>query len=202
MFAIFGRKFSENAQTPHGCHNEDMAFMASLYQKYRLLLFSKAGIYTNDTYAQEDIVQDAVLRLTRNSKRLQTLEPAALAAYITLTVRSAALNYLKAEHRDRLDALPFPEDDEIQQDIVFECGPQLSLEEQMLLGHRDEEVRAAIARLPERDQAVLLGKYFLELDNQELTELLGVTAGGLRVLLYRARKRVLKELAKEGILHG
>jgi len=202
MFAIFGRKLSESVHKPHGLHAKDAAFMASLYQKYRALLFQKAGAYTNDPYAQEDIVQEAVLRLTRNAERLQALEPAALAAYMALTVRSAALNYLRAERRDRLDALPLPEDDEVQQKIVFERGPQPTLEEQMLLGHRDEKVRAAIARLSERDQAALLGKYFLELDSQELMELLGVTAGGLRVVLYRARNRALKELVKEGILHG
>lgn len=201
MFAIFGRMLSENMQTPHELHDDDAEFIASLYQKYRALLFQRAKAYTGDPYAQEDIVQEAVLRLARNAKRLYALESAALAAYMTLTVRSAALNFLKAERRGRLDALPLPKDDAVQWENVLECGMQLTLEEQMLLGHRDAEVRTVIARLSERDQIVLTGKYFLELDNHELADMLGMTEGALRVALFRARNRALKELAKEGILH-
>lgn len=72
----------------------------------------------------------------------------------------------------------------------------------MLKGQRDEDLRNAIGRLSERDQLLLTGKYFLELDNRELADILGVKPSGMRVLLFRARNRALKELIKEGILHG
>lgn len=200
MFSIFGRKLSDGSQAPKGLHDKDAVFIAALYQKYKALLFQKAAAYTSDPYAQEDIVQEAILRLARNTAKLHTLAPAALVSYMALTVRSAALNYLKADRRDRLDALPLPDDDSEQECFPLSGAVQITLEEQMLIGHRDEELRAVIERLSERDQIVLTGKYFLELDNRELADLLGTTEGALRVALSRARNRVLKELVKEGIL--
>lgn len=181
--------------------NNDRAYMTTLYQRYKAFLFRKAGTYTRDPQTLEDIVQDTLLRLIRNTTRLRTLEPAALTAYLALTVRSAALNHMEAERRDSLDALPL-DDGEVQTDRLRSSRSQPTLEEQVLLGLRDRELRTVIGRLPERDQALLTGKYFLELSTQELADDLGTTAAGVRVMLSRARKRALNELMREGILHG
>lgn len=201
MIALL-RKNLDNAAEPRREElDNDGAYMAALYQKYKAFLFRKAGIYTKDPQTLEDIVQDAVLRLLRNTAKLRTLEPAALTAYLALTVRSAALNHLAAERRDTLDALPL-DDGEVQTDRLRSSRSQPTLEEQVLLGLRDRELRTVIGRLPERDQTLLTGKYFLELSTQELADDLGTTAAGVRVMLSRARKRALNELMREGILHG
>lgn len=200
VFAIFGKIFSGSTLESQGQNDGETSYIACLYRQYRVFLFQKAAHYTNSPHEREDIVQNTVLRLMRNEDKLRTLDPAALTAYIALTIRSAALNYLRDEHRDSLDALP------LNEELEEECVPldgrsQLTLEEQMLLGHRDDEVRAAVGRLSERDQAALVGKYFLELDNRELAKLLGITPDTLRTVLCRARSRALNELKKEGILH-
>lgn len=199
MFAIFGRIFPDRTAAPHGRDAEGASYIARLYQQYRAFLFKKAALYTNNLHAKEDIVQNTVLRLIRNEDKLRTLDPSALTSYLALTVRSAALNYLRDERRNRLDALPLSEELE-EEYIPLDGGGQLTLEEQMLLGHRDEEVRAAVGRLSERDQAALVGKYFLNLDNRALADLLGVSPDTLRTVLCRARGRTLEELKKEGIL--
>lgn len=201
MFAILARRIFDYTGTSHKQPGGEFPFTEELYQKYKALLFQKASQFTNDPYAKEDIVQNAVLRLLRREERLRTLEPAALTTYLTLTVRSAALEYFRVERRDSLDALPLPSEEDEEYIPLYSTETPLTLEEQMLLGHRNEEVRTAIERLSERDRLALLGKYFLELDNQELAELLDVTPGALRTLLCRARGRVLNELRKEGILH-
>ncbi len=200
MLAMLGRLFSEHTNAPHSLPCGDSSFIADLYKKHKTFLFQRAGLYTDNPCAKEDIVQDTVLRLIRREDRLRTMEPAALITYISLTVRSAALNYIRTEQRDGLNALPLPVDEE-QEYFLYGGDLQFTLEEQMLLGYRDEEVRAAVARLSERDQVALMGKYFLELDNRELAELLDVTVGTLRTLLCRARGRALKELREGGILH-
>jgi len=182
--------------------SDDSAYMVSLYLKYKALMFQKASIYTKDPYAQEDIVQETLLRLMKYISKLRSLEPAALVAYLTLTVRSTALNYFKTEYRDNLNAIPLPDDYDTQERIRIDSPMQLSIEEQVLEGCRDQELHKVISRLSERDQLLLTGKYFLELDNYELADILSVKPSVMRVLLFRARNRALKELIKEGILHG
>ena len=200
MFAIFGRTFAARPGTPRGQKPENPPYIAVLYSRYKAFLFQKAARYTDNLHAREDIVQNAVLRLIRNEDKLRTLDPPALTTYMALTIRSAALNYLREERRDSLNALPLDEMHE-EECIPLDGSIQLTLEEQVLLGNRDKEVRAAVARLPERDQIALTGKYFFDLDNRTLAELLGVTPGTLRTVLCRARGRTLEELKKEGILH-
>lgn len=193
MLAIFGKTIG-HAEAP----TENYTYTADLYRKYKALLFQKAGLYTSDPCAKEDIVQNAVLRLMRRENHLRVLEPTALVTYMALTVRSAALNYLKAEQRH--SSLPLPEDERQEQQLMGGSF-QPTLEEQLLAGCRDEEVRSALGRLSERDRAVLLGKYFLEQNDRELSEQLGITEGAVRTLLSRARGRAMKELTKEGILY-
>lgn len=203
MLAFLGRILSkdEGTETASVYPADSSAFIASLYQKYRAFLFRKASTYTDSLCAQEDIVQNTVLRLIRNEKRLLTLEPAALATYISLTIRSAAMNYLQDEQRNRLDAIPFSDSEELDHIFYVNSIAQSTLEEKMIQDYQSREIRAAIGRLSERDQIALLGKYFLGLDSQELAKLLGVSMGNLRTLLSRARVRALNELKKEGVLH-
>ena len=200
MFAIFGKIFSADTVGSQVQNDGETSYIANLYRHYKAFLFQKAAHYTNNPHEREDIVQNAILRLIRNEDKLRTLDPAALTTYIALTIRSAALNYLRDEHRDSLDALPLNEGLE-EECIPLDGRGQLTLEEQMLLGHRDDEVWAAVSCLSERDQTALVGKYFLELNNRELAKLLGITPDTLRTVLCRARNRTLKELKKEGIRH-
>lgn len=203
MIMIFAKNPKLSTAAPGKEEPDDSAFMVSLYLQYKSLLLKKASIYTEDPYAQEDIVQETLLRLMKYIPKLRSLESAALVAYLTLTVRSTALNYLRAERRDSLDAIPFPDDCDAQEDLVRIDSPvQLSLEDQVLEGCRDQELHKIIGRLSERDQLLLTGKYFLELDNFELADILRVNPTTIRVPLFRARNRALKELIKEGILRG
>lgn len=182
------------------CNDAD--FIEALYLKNRAFLFQKAGSYTQSPDVREDIIQETVLRLIRNVDKLRILSPTALLCYLSLTVRSAALNYFKLETRDSLNALPLSESEETCDVWNERCRVQFSLEEQILMGQRDKEIHAAISRLSDRDQLLLKGKYFMELDNHELANLMGVSRGNLRVLLHRVRERVKKELMKEGVLYG
>lgn len=203
MITIAAQNPKLNPDPPGKEEPDDSAFMVSLYLQYKSLLLKKASIYTEDPYAQEDIVQETLLRLMKYIPKLRSLEPAALAAYLALTVRSTALNYLQTERRGSLDAVPFPDDCDAQEECVRASRPApLSLEDQVLEGCRDQELHKVIGRLSERDQLLLTGKYFLELDTDELADLLGVKLSAIRVLLFRARNRALKELIKEGILRG
>lgn len=199
MFVVLIRRLFDHENNNSTCSDKDFLLIAELYQRYRAFLFKTASKYTDDPYAKEDIVQNTILRLMRRETCLHTMDPAAVMTYIALTVRSAALDYFRIEHRNSLDALPLPSEDD-EGYPLYVGNDQITLEEQMLLEHRNEEVRAAIGRLPERDRVALLGKYFLELNNQELAKLLNVKPGAIRTLLCRARGRILKELEKEGIL--
>ena len=99
MFVLFGRKFFDSENSPRCQSCDETSYIGGLYERYKVFLFQKAAVYTTNPHAKEDIVQNAVLRLMRNEDTLRTLDSAALTAYLALTVRSAALNYLGQPER-------------------------------------------------------------------------------------------------------
>lgn len=59
----------------------------------------------------------------------------------------------------------------------------------MMVDESEADVRAVLARLPERYQRILLLKFFSELSNQEIAGTLAITPINAGVLLHRALKR-------------
>lgn len=185
---------------PANAPEEDKMFIAEVYIEYKALLYSTALHYTKGDIDAEDIVQDAVVRLMSNTKTLRTLKPAALMTYLTLAVRSAALNQLR--HQKVMD-------EHTSELTVEQADAQISfrlygegLDGYVLRGEREDKLSRALQRLPERDQLLLMGKYYLQLDNRELQKMIGCQLDSVRMLLTRARWALTEELKKEGIFHG
>ena len=60
-----------------------------------------------------------------------------------------------------------------------------------------EELRAAILRLPERQQKILEMAYWLEMNSTEIAEQLGMAPSSVRVALKQARDRLKEILQKK-----
>jgi RNA polymerase sigma factor (sigma-70 family) len=60
-----------------------------------------------------------------------------------------------------------------------------------------ERVRAALARLPARDRAMLVLRYWEDLPVESVARTLGMTDGAVRVALMRARRTLGAMLAVE-----
>lgn len=86
---------------------EERQFMAGLYNGYRHLMFSTVRKFCDEREMQEDILQDALIKLMDKVATLRTLEKRALTKYIETTVKRTALNELnKAENRRVQIGLP------------------------------------------------------------------------------------------------
>lgn len=57
------------------------------------------------------------------------------------------------------------------------------------------DMEAALDRLPPRDRALLWLAYVEGYDHREIAKVLGLQEGSVRVILFRARKKLEKELA-------
>jgi RNA polymerase sigma-70 factor (ECF subfamily) len=69
-------------------------------------------------------------------------------------------------------------------------------EEQLLAGETLQEVRAAIAKLPPRQQEVMVLRDVEGWEPDEVSEALDLTPGNQRVLLHRARSKVRADLER------
>ena len=145
------------------------------YEHYKLFLFYIAGQYTEKRVEQEDLVQEALLRLMKHTDILQALSQAQTAKYIALTVKAVYLDQQQHRCREKLLFLD-----------------QAALQEELLLRHPESAVDTVAqlrADLSQREWLALEGKYILGYSHEELSRLLGVSKENMRSIVSRARQR-------------
>ena len=172
-------------------NSEDIVFMLDVHERYNRLVHSKACQYLTDTNEIEDLMQDCWLKLCQHIATLKTLDEKALAAYIAVTVRNTAYNYMTYQSvRNRYTA---PADVDVDEHIDSTPSP----EEQVLLTEQLDQFHEVLSRLSVNDRRLLEGKYILHWSDEELAGVFQCKPASIRMKLSRARQRAMA-LLQEG----
>lgn len=168
----------------------DDGFLAEFYEQYRRYLYYTVRKFTDSPQDQEDIVQDTMLRLLRNEENLRQLRGNQAATYLYLTVRSVF-----ADRQSRVR-------EQAAEDYVLELA-QASREEGRTEDGLNAKWDAEILKqqLPRRDWQMLELKYITGYSDQEIAAEMGCSAGSVRTLLSRVRRRA-KSLLTGGTQAG
>jgi RNA polymerase sigma-70 factor (sigma-E family) len=138
-----------------------------------------------DAQRAEDFVQEALVRCHRRWRRIE--HDAGLDAYVRKTILR---QYLSWRRRKAADDVPT--------DRFDERGGREDMVE--TIGERDV-MRRLLARLPRRQRAVLVLRYYEDLADQQIAELLGCSPATVRVHASRglAQLRRQPELVAEDV---
>ena len=164
-------------------------FITQIYKKYDRLMLFTAKKYLMDLQECEDAVQESLLKLMSRIELLRTLEEPVLTSYVVTTVRNTAINILRRQKRDAQNTTSFTESVEesiIEPDSVIDIIVD------------QESLREAIDALEPNERLLLEGKYFLEYDDRQLSELLSCAQGSIRMKLTRVRRKVLCSMQEKG----
>lgn len=143
-----------------------------LYHARRLSLVRLAVLMVDDLSTAEDVVQDVFAALyQRHGADLRTI--ADPDAYLTAGVMNAARSVLRRRRSARAYVPPPP-------------MPVPAAEEEALLSEEDHEVLAALARLTVRQRQVVVLRYWSELSEGEIAEVLHVSRGTVKSTASRA----------------
>jgi len=163
--------------TPAG---ERLARVEAWFQSEHASLLRLAVLLTGELHAAEDIVQDAFLRLHRRSKQgpIDDVAPYARAIVVNLA-------RTRFRRRQRLQDGPVPEGS-----IDGHDGAA---------GDRDEMWRA-LMELSARQRAVMVLRYYEDLSEQQIAQVLGTSTGAVKKYADRARTRMRSLLAERNRL--
>lgn len=165
-------------------------FLAAFYEQYRGYLYYTARKFTDSPQDCEDIIQDTMVRLLRNEENLRQLRGNQAATYLYLTVRSVFADQKKLA-REREQAA---------EDRVLELAQQeQGSSDDSLNAKWDAEILKN--QLPQRDWQMLELKYIAGYSDQEIAAEMGCSAGSVRTLLSRVRRRA-KSLLTGGTQAG
>jgi RNA polymerase sigma-70 factor (ECF subfamily) len=173
---------------------DEQAFQALYRQTARPLLAYITRVLGGPAHA-EDILQEAWLRLLRSS--LPTTDPAGLRALLYRIASNLVMDHFRRARRERpaagrgggtgassrFDEAPVPSSP----------GPDAALRLDM---------ERMFGQLKPQERAMMWLAYVEGSDHREIAEAVGVKEKSVRVLLFRARKRLAALLRTSGIRQG
>ena len=162
-------------------HGDRDAFEMIIRNQSRALFAIAYGILQNREEA-EDVVQDALVKAWKTRWRVR--DPEKFPAWLGTIARHRAHDVAR-----RRRSVPFPAEAAEPIDNQFEEAAQASKEKEM-----SEQVRAALATLPEMHRAALTLRYFEAMDYAAIERTLGLSNGALRGILGRAMETLRQRL--------
>ncbi len=173
----------------------DTMFIEQLYDEYKYLMYASVKKYINDPEIIEDLLQDCIIRLIPKAPVLQHMEKPAVITYVIYTVRNTTYNYLK--HKSIEEKFLTFDMDVIFDDLQTEMNNGRNVEARVIGKQEATQFRETLMQLPEREQELLVRKYYFEETNQAIAKHMGCKSDSVRMLLTRARRSMLNLLRKE-----
>ena len=130
-----------------------------------------AYLLTSDAALAEDITQEAFIRVAGRFRHLRT--PDSFDAYLRRTV----VNLCMSHHRRRRVERAY---------LEREGGRQVQRRRTARRGGSRDELRRALAALPMRQRAAVVLRYYEDLPEQRVAEILGCSVPAARSLVFRA----------------
>lgn len=146
--------------------------LGELYSSHAARSLRLAYLMTGDRDAAEDVVQDAFVRIFARFKDRK--EPANLEAYL----RRAIINLTHDRHRRLRSSRAF-----IARERNAGAMHTPDVESQLIL-------RTRLRRLPHRQRAALVLRYYEDLSENEVAEILHCSVGALKKLVQRGLRHM------------
>ena len=155
-----------------------------LVEKYRKFVFSIAFRYTNCADDAEDIAQDVFIKVFDNLEKFEFKSSLKTWLY-RITVNTCLNAKAKKSINNTLQR-----DNEIELDNIG--GNSNNPEKEYLKKEFQEKFEKALQQLPKRQREVFSMRYFDDMKYEEISEILGLTVGGLKANYYHAVKKLVE----------
>ena len=169
----------------------DGASFGVLLEKHRSPVIHFLYRMVQNQAVAEELAQEVFLRVYRSRS---TYEPTAkFTTWLFRIATHLALNSLRDRRNDRLQERLDDDSSEGPVRQVFDTRP--SVEAVMVKEARMEEVRRAVAGLPEKQRAAVLMHKYQEMEYAQIADALNCSESAVKSLLFRAYETLRARLA-------
>ena len=159
---------------------EERSKFEEIYIQYRNLMYTVAYRVLNNSEDAEDAVHTAFMRIAKNIEIIKTDGDKTTGLMITIARNAAIDLYRKRSKQSTV---------ELMEDIAApESEPIM------------DELAACILKLPERQRGILLLKYYHGYHNDEIAQLMGLSAVNVTKIIQRAKEKLQKYCEEEELL--
>jgi RNA polymerase sigma-70 factor (ECF subfamily) len=173
----------EDGQAISRLKRGDIGGLDFLVTRYQIKAIRTAFLITHDNLMAEDVVQDVFVRVFQRIQCFDESRP--FEPYLMRSVVNAALNGIeKTSNGAEVNLISEVESFEI---LLMDAA---SVEEQVEFTQCKHEIMVALLKLSPRQRAVIVQKYYLDLSEKEMAQILGAAPGTVKWLLNAARIRL------------
>ncbi len=164
----------------------DRIAFTRLVGRHRARLVALTTRIVGSRAAAEDVVQEVITRAWIHAPQWQTTETTrpSYAAWLGRVAVNLAIDQTRKVRLAGLDAVEEPVDHSVLPDVA------------MVDEERRAQLKAAVARLPERQRLALSLTYDADLSNAEGASAMTISVGAFELLLVRARKALRTAMAE------
>ena len=169
----------------------DGGSFALLLEKYRASVIHFLYRMVQDQAVSEELAQEVFLRVYRSR---ETYEPTAkFTTWLFRIATHLALNWLRDEKHARAQERL---DQQVEDAPVREVADRsLSVEQRLLHTARLDEVRRAVAALPDKQRGAVLMHKYEEMEYSQIAKVLSCSESAVKSLLFRAYETLRLRLA-------
>ncbi|NMA85809.1 MAG: RNA polymerase sigma factor [Tissierellia bacterium] len=166
---------------------ETRSKLEQIYHNYKKIAYWTAFDILKDHHEAEDVVQDAIIRMSKSIDKIEDTNCNKTKALFVIIVRNLSFNVYN--RRKKIVYTDYLETETISEDI--------SVDEEMVRLEETEWIADILGKLNPDYADVLVLKYYYGYSNTEISSLLDITEGNVRVRLHRARLAIKELIEKE-----
>jgi RNA polymerase sigma-70 factor, ECF subfamily len=178
------RSRDEERESIEACRRGESEAFDRLVLRYQRDVYRLCYRFVNNHEDANDLAQEVFLRAWRAIPRFRG--ESSFSTWLYRIAVNACLNFR---------ALRRPSTQELPDGLA---DPQPGAEARLASDDEARRVRAAVARLPEKQRATLILKVYHELTHEEVAEILGSTVGTVKANLFHALGNLRRLVAEEG----
>jgi RNA polymerase sigma-70 factor (ECF subfamily) len=162
----------------------DLVALGEIYDTYSIKIYNYVYRRLGDVHLAEDITADVFVRMLEALQH-KKFAKICLSAWLYRIAHNLIVDHFRRTSREELFSL----DEQLM-------AASLNTADAVKRRLAQQQLRAAISRLPETQQQVIMLKFVEGLSNAEVAQVLGKTNGAVKALQHRALaslRRILEE---------
>jgi len=167
----------------------DVSGLQDLVLRYQAKAIRAAFLITHDEQLAQDVAQDSFLRIYHRIRQFDENRP--FEPYLLRSVVNAALDVAQ----ERAKHISFDNDLEQVENLLSQAA---SIETDVEYNQLKQMIIAALSQIEPRQRAAIIQRYYLEMSEKEMSEVMKLPPGTVKWLLNQARSRLRELLSAEG----